>query len=273
MKTFRALGAFPLGIVLAGCTLASPAFASGGKDIASAPIIAYGQQQFDNLTNGAVTENSCGDDVWSLWWQLPVAAGDRVVLDWEAQVQEYTALLVYPVGTTDYTYPEADAVSSSELNANNKAEARFTARAAGLMPVRFTSSDWSCLSGEPGPYDFTAYVTHGVALSMTGFRSVKHTGTVVVSARTPDGGVINDPSLFVDVQMKRGSHWATIGSAPVVNSLATVHLNVPKRLHPKRVTLRARDHGAGYLTRTSAHRTVKLRPLKAEHKKHHKRHQ
>lgn len=262
MKTFRALSAVPLGLALAGVAVVSPAFASGGKDIASAPLVAYGQQEFGNTAIDSPEDDCPGGDSW---WTLAVASGDRITIDYEGAAEVES---VFPIGTSDFNVEDTSAYQYSYLASNGKQEAKFTAPATGMMPLDFLAG--TCMDeGEPGPYDFTAYVTHGVALAMTHFRSVKHMGTIVVSARTPDGGLINDQALSVDVQMKRGSHWATIGSAPVLNSLATVHLSIPKRLHPKRITLRARDHGAGYLTRTSAHRTVKLRPLKKHHKRHH----
>lgn len=76
-------------------------------------------------------------------------------------------------------------------------------------------------------------------------KSIRRHGKIRVAAHALDGGLIDDPALMVDVQMKRGGGWATVGTASVSKSTATVKFAIPKRVRAKRVILRARDRGAG----------------------------
>lgn len=178
--------------------LSMTAFASaeGSKTVAGAPVIPFGQQQFGNLNNGAVTHNSCESDVYTEWWTLNVSAGDHVRIDWEAQQLEYTALLVYPPGTTDYTYPNTNPILKQELNSNNKNEAIVEATADGSLPVAFTSSDWSCLSGTPGPYDFTASLQHALAVALKPYTHIRTNTLVSASVRLANGAPAPDGLAF-----------------------------------------------------------------------------
>jgi hypothetical protein len=246
-----------LPVLLAGVgAWTAPALAAGGSNIRSAPMIAYGQQEFGNTaTDSTEAQDFCGRQSW---WMLPVVSGDRVTIDFEGPGLGYA--ITYPIGTTDFNVAHTGWFHETQIGDNGAGESVFNASSSGVMPVDFVTDDCDFDdSYDPGPYDFTAYVAHGVVLSIPHVRSLKHKGTLSVGAHTPDGGAISDPALVVQVQMKRHSHWTTIGAAPVANSLATVHLAIPKRVHSKRISLRSRSTGPGYLTRTSAARRVRLR--------------
>lgn len=235
--------------------------ATGGQSIASAPTIPWGQQQFGNLANGDVTANSCGDSIYTEWWLLSVASGDHVKIDWEAQEIDYTELDVYPRGTTDFNYPQADATAKSTLNSNAKAELALTATSTGNMPVAVTSSTWSCLAGTPGPYDFTAYVRHALVLAVPRRASLSRRGVLRVAVHNPDGGPVSDPGLRVSLQLLSRSmrRWRTVGSATAAGGRAAISYAAPRSMYSRRVSMRVVASGAAYVTNVAGGQRVRVR--------------
>jgi hypothetical protein len=238
---------------------AGTASAEGANSIAGAPSIVPGQQEFGNLVNGLVTKNECEDNDYSDFWALQVTAGDQVAIDWEAQQLHYTELNVYPAGTTDFDYPQTERLLHQELNSNLKDEATLTANSTSTLPIKFTSSGWSCLEGTPGPYAFTVTITHGLSLGLPHVSSLPRQGTVSIGVHNPEGGAISDPAISLTLQIKGRGLWKTIGTARDASSTAVVHFVVPSSLRRQRVTLRALASGPGYVAATSGHLKVRTR--------------
>jgi hypothetical protein len=244
----RSLSATALAAIVGACALAAPAAATGGRDIASAPAVVYGDQQFGNTATDSDLE-SC--DVKSSWWLLSTAAGDRITIDFEGD--GVANARVWPIGTTDFNLEQTDDVAGRRVGSNGKAELVFKASATGNMPLSFSTYD--CNGGysvDPGPYDFTAYVEHGLSLSLSHKANRSRTGTVKVGVHSPEGGDVDDPAITVELQAKRsGSSWKGYGSAPVADSRATISYKLPKSFRKKSISVRAVSTGEGYLKTTS----------------------
>lgn len=259
----------PALVLVLSLVASDSAWAEGGQSIAGATPVAYGQQEFGNTTGGAAeaidfSEGCNGgydDSATRSFWSLPVVAADVVTIDWEVQTS-LTCLQVYPVGTTDFTLDkrtnccsDATAPVLNESPAGNlKQESRFTATVSGAMPLIVRS-----FSGYGGPYNFTAYVTHTVRLSIPRHATIRHTGVLPVAVHNPEGGPVSDSALQVSVQIKGRGPWLTVGKASVLNSVATVHLTIPVRLHRHTVSLRAIAQGSNYATATTVSQHMRIR--------------
>lgn len=232
--------------MIAMCVAATPAAATGGRDIGSAPSVTYGEQQFGNtLTDSQVAD--CDYTECRSWWLLPVAAGDRVAIDFEGG--ECLLAQVWPVGTTDYTVEDTDDDAYKYVGQNSKAELVLKATRTGSMPLGFYDN---CSRGA-GPYDFIANVQHGLSLSIPHKSSRSRSGTLKVGVHTPEGGDVDDTSLSVELQAKRsGGSWKGYGSATVAESQAAIRYKLPKSFRTRKVSLRAVATGEAYVKSTSS---------------------
>lgn len=156
---------------------------------------------------------------------------------------------LWPVGTTDFTFPDTEPASSSELNDNLKAELSYTAARTGNMPLEVIHG--SCSSGDPGPYDFIVSVKHAIRLALPHVHRVARTGTMSVNVRNPDGVSVTAPALKVTLQARNSDGtWRSVGHAAPANGVARVAYRLAKRYRSK-VVLRALARGADYVTATS----------------------
>lgn len=224
--------------------------------IASATPVVYGQQEFGNTLNGGVGESKCGsssDHSYRSWWGLSVTSGDEVKIDWETH-QTSMNMNLFAVGTTDYTFLKSAALITQEVNANFKEQATYTAVQTGILPFEF-HSDSGCNS-QPGPYNFIASVLHAVVLSLPVVAHLPPTGTITVGVHNPDGAPINDPSLVVDFDIVVSGSPLGVGSAPVVNGVATVPFSIPSNDAGHSVTIEATSTGSAYLPGSSSTEVV-----------------
>lgn len=263
----RPRGTLSLIVAVLGVTLMlavpSSSFAEGGTSIAGAPTVVPGQQEFGNLVNGAVVhcEGEGGEHTNNSWWLLPVTVGDHVTIDWEEPSGTYSSrggIEVYPVGTTDFNYPQTAHVLVQQLNSNGKNEAGLIAKQSGNMPLLITSSLYSNLCGTPGPYSFTVNITHTLSVTLPYVRHLKLHGSITVAVHNPEGGAISNPRVHVELQVQHGrGAWRTLGSAAVSNSAAVISYLMPRHLVGQKVVLRAIAQGPGYIT--TASRSVRVR--------------
>jgi hypothetical protein len=228
--------------------IASSAFAEGSETIAGAPTVAFGQQEFGFIGL------SCGQV-----WLLPVVAGDKLVIDWEAATDPYLELHLHSVGSNDFNASnEGHIVATAGLNSNKKAEFTYTAPQTGNMPLGFLDSGCSH-KVPPGAYSFTAFVTHILSVGLPHLSTLHLRGSVTVAIHNPEGGVIDDPALNVTLQIKgQGRPWQTIGTATDGNSAATIHYKTPRTLRGRRVTLRALAQGPEYASAASTDQKVRV---------------
>lgn len=243
--------------VVACCLSAGPAAATGSRDIASAPIVSYGVQSFGNTATDTDLEHC---DEKDSWWLLPTSAGDRVTVDFEGDGVKYAT--VYPIGTTDFNVEKADYVDETETGSNGKGEMIFKASQTGNMPVSF--ANYNCDFGmevDPGPYDFTAYVQHGLSVTIPRKATRPRTGTLSVGVHTPDGGEVDDSSLSVELQAKPwGGKWKHVSSATVSHSVAAIRYKLPKSYRDsKKVYFRAIASGDDYIKTMSSTEHSKVR--------------
>jgi hypothetical protein len=242
------------------------AAASGGASIASAPVVAYGQQEFGNTaTDGGTNPGSlsleqvCSNTGTNGWWNLPVTAGDAVTVNWEAPSESYA--MAFPVGTTDFNLVGAEAVTHEIVSSNGKAALWFRATVSGTMPFVIGANACPSPTRGPGalsgPYSFTAYVKHEVRLSVPHRRVLAPHGTLAVSVHSSEGRPISDPDLQVLVQIQSQGHWRGIGSATANGDVANVPYAVPAGLRGSHAGLRAIARGNEYEPASSA--TVRVR--------------
>lgn len=199
-----------------GLALVVPATASaeGGKSIASAPLVAYGQQQLGNTATGLFMHNSCFfgfEDAYASFWGVNVLAGDELIVDWESVAKE-TEFFLLPVGTTDYTVAQTSAAATDELPGNNKSQLTYRAPVSGLMPLYF----WVCGElDDTGPYAFTANVKHAVFTSLAPRGAIRPTATLLGTATLADGTPVPDGLVFTLTARwgKRGTTSFTTSSS------------------------------------------------------------
>lgn len=240
-----------LGVVAATAMMpALQAFADGGHTIAAAPVVHFGTQQFGNMASG-LTDN---DDDCREYWTVPTTAGDKITINWESSASYRPYLSVYPVGTNDYNVDQTDAAETYGLNDNGKAQSVFQAAKNGQMPLMFFNYS-ECSAAAQGPFDFIAYVKHAVVGTLPALQRLRMHGTVNVGAHTPDGQSIAS-GLKATLQVRRGqTGWVSVGSAPVLNSVAKVGYKVPASYKGSKVKVRAVLTGKAYQrTATGAQR-------------------
>jgi hypothetical protein len=260
-RTMRRLTCIILLVSAFALAVATPSYAEGGSSIAAAPSIVSGQQEFGNTAaHGATGHDSCGEPTgYQSWWTLAVTAGDKVTVNWEAQLPVYTELVIYPIGTTDFNFPKTQTLLRQQLNSNGKNEAMLTAATSGDLPVLVTTGAVGCFAPTPGPYALTVYITHALNVALPWVGALHKTGTLTVGVHNPEGGAVSDPALQVELQIDVHGSWDTIGVAVVANSAAVVHYKLPARFRRQRVSIRAVAHGPEYKSTDSSH--LKVRTL------------
>ncbi|HEY5316601.1 MAG TPA: PASTA domain-containing protein [Solirubrobacteraceae bacterium] len=233
------------------------ALADGGQTIAGATPVVLGQLEFGNTANGSVTTD--GADGYESYWALEVTNGDDVTIAWQAPLDvngNGPLLSAYEVGTNDAAVEDANPDESDTLGANGQDVMTFTADETGIMPLQFESNE-CCDESVPGPYQFTATITHAVALTVPTVSSLSAKGTLNVSVENPDGARISDPALTVALQVEAsGQSWSTIGTASPTGGTANIAYTVPSSLEGKTVQLQALAQGAAYQTQTSGSQSV-----------------
>jgi hypothetical protein len=227
------------------------ALADGGQTIATATPVVYGQLETGNTANGGVTTD--GADGYESYWALNVTNGDDVTINWTAPLDQNgngPVLSVYEVATNDASIEDANPFWSDNLGANGQDAMTFTADETGMMPLQ-------CEESAPGPYQFSATVTHAVVLTVPNVSTLADKGTIDVGVANPDGTGLSDPSLVVDLQVQAsGQAWSTIGSASASGGSAKIAYTVPASLDGKTVQLQALAQGAAYQTQTSTSQSV-----------------
>jgi hypothetical protein len=95
--------------------------ATGGGSIASAPTVAYGQLEFGNTATDLPANEFANGYCYS-WWLVPAITGDKITIDWTSEPDANGAYLtalwayLYPVGTTDFNFPNTNPVAEKDVN-------------------------------------------------------------------------------------------------------------------------------------------------------------
>jgi hypothetical protein len=211
-----------------GLALVLPAMASadGGKTIATAPVVAYGQQQFGNTATGQSLKGSCaiGGTVYRSYWASNVMAGDLLTINWEGVPG--THLKLVPVGTTDFNFAQTEPVFSQEVSNNGRNQAIYSAPWDGALPLYFEV----CNSGSfqpPGPYNFTATDQHTVFTALAPRAAMRPTGTLIGTARLADGTPVPDGLAFT-LTVRWGQHGAASFTATSSSGNLRFAVSIPK---------------------------------------------
>jgi hypothetical protein len=170
------------------------AFAAGGKSIATAPPVTYGQQEFGNTAEDQYLEESCGFEIaaWRSYWNLPVTAGDLLTIDWEGT--RGTEIKLVPVGTTDYTLFQVDPVVSEELPSSGRSQVQYTVPLSGVMPLYFRTCTYSW--DTPGPYNFIVTAQHSLSIGLASQTNIQTNSVISGSARLASGAPVPDGMSF-----------------------------------------------------------------------------
>jgi hypothetical protein len=238
---------------------AAAAFADGGQTIAAATPVTFGAPELGDTTTGSLTTDGAGG--YNSYWALSVTNGDDVSIDWQAPIDLYgngPQLSAFDVGIDDSSVGHANPLTWAILPPGGQSTMKFTAVATGVMPLQFQSGE-CCDEADPGPYAFTATVSHAVALTLPTVASMPASGTMDVSVANPDGVGLSDPTLAVDLQVRTGGQgWTTIGTASASAGVAGISYSVPSNLNQRTVSIQAVAHGAGYQTQTSDAQSVTI---------------
>jgi hypothetical protein len=251
MKMFRR-GLMSVMVLAVSLLCGAPtAFASGGSTIASAPIIAPGQQEFGTTADG---QYDCGP---ADFWNLSLESGDAVTIDWEASViANANQLDVFPAGTTDYSINNVTPLQTFGLGDNGKAQSTFTAGTAGIYPLIFEAD--GCGSTPAGPFDFIVYVTHAQNVLLSPVTDGV-TGVAAVQDHDAAGNPLAAPTVSVTLQISSsGMPWTTIATGAPVAGTASIPYALPASVEGKRVKFRAVSQGSGYQTATSLTQTATI---------------
>lgn len=237
-------------IVATGVVVSLPtsALAAGGPTIASAPTPVYGQQEFGN-TAGDGSPPTCIYCEGSSWWLLPVTVGDQVSVNFAGQPSDGADfdLSVYPVGTTDFNVASTERyVQVANLGAGGTGTAyghvAFTSPANGVMPLDVGSVASS------GIYDFTAYVTHKLVLSIAHFSNHRlHRTAFTITYRNPDGKPVSDRGMHGSVQVLKHHRWVQLLAGPAGTRFT---LRWTARMRGHKWFIREVITGGGYQTAT-----------------------
>jgi hypothetical protein len=180
------------GLVWASALAPADALADGGTSIGSAPTVTFGQQEFGSTATGGYLTFGCGPGYRS-FWNIPVIAGDEVVIDWESATSA-TEMVVAPVGTTDFNMDHSDNLVEQSLSGNGKNAFEFSATRTGTMPMWFRSCEDS--GAMPGAYTFTATDQHTIAISLSNRRHIRTKTVLRAQASLLDGAPVPDGLTF-----------------------------------------------------------------------------
>ena len=244
-------------LLLGLALLPGTALATGGKSIAAAPPVVYGQQEFGNTATDQYLEDGCFlgfANLYRSYWSLSVTAGDLLTINWEGTPG--TELEVMPVGTTDYTLFQTDPVVDQSLSSNGKNQAQYAAPVAGSMPLYFQV----CASDSeevPGPYDFTVTAQHALVVGLTPRLHIR-TNSVLYGTATLASGLPAPDGLVFTLTATWPAGSASYSATSVGGGLA-VPLALPESAEGEAVTFavtRAAD--VQYQAAKSAELSIKV---------------
>jgi hypothetical protein len=251
--------------------------AEGGKSIAAATRVVYGQQEFGNTATSAFQPGSCGwggeEDAYRSFWSMGVLAGDQVTVDWESSAPD-TEIKLAPIGTTDYNLFQVTLAAEESLSGNGKNELQYTSPQTGILPLYFR-----ICGATPGPYDFIATDQHAVVTALAPRLHIPTATTVSGTASLADGTPVPDGMAFTLT-----AKWSSQGLAQFTATSIAGTLDFPVALPPeaagRNVTLTiTRPADTQYLAAKSTSLKVGVarpkpapRPVRRHHRHRHRHH-
>lgn len=103
----------------------------------------------------------------------PAITGDKITIDWTSEPDANGAYLtalwayLYPVGTTDFNFPNTNPVAEKDVNyaVTGLQELQYVTNRDETLPLEFQAGASNC-QADAGPYSFTAYVSHELVLAL-----------------------------------------------------------------------------------------------------------
>lgn len=235
--------------------LVSVSIAAGGNQISNAPVVVSGVQYFGNTAN---MPEQGGDR--REYWRLNLVAGDAITVNFsESGDVRRMNLRVYlmPAGITDFNVLNTSSAQSASPQDNGKGQLTYTAPTTGVYPLMFRTSSYSTY---PGPFDFVAYIRHGVKVFIPAQAGISRTGSIAVQVKTPDGNPITDKGLKITLRGSwTGGKPKTLGKTTAANGLAKFKLDLPASAKGQTIRIRAIAQGANYIGALSVTRAMKVR--------------
>jgi hypothetical protein len=244
------------------------AFAEGGKSIATATSVTYGQQQFGNTATGAFQPGSCGwggsEDAYRSFWSLGVLAGDVVTIDWESNTKG-NEIRILPMGTTDFTMFQVTPAAEQALAGNGKNQLTYTSPQSGVLPMYFR-----VCSDTPGPYDFMATDQHALVTALTKRVRIRRTAKLVGTANLVDGTPVPDGLAFT-LTAKWPRHGLAQFTGTAQAGSLVFQISLPPTAQGKTVTFAiSRVADAQYLEAKSSSQKVQV--ARRHNRRHRHRH-
>jgi hypothetical protein len=269
-------------LLLLGLLLAlapGKALAEGGKSIATAPSVVYGQQEVGNTATGKeYPGKGCGlfgeGTFRDEFWMLNMTAGDRLTINWGG-VNE-TKLWLYDVGTTDYTVFNYETIATEqELNGNGKNQLQYTASVSGAMPLEFSICSYGGENESPGPYSFIAADQHALLAALMPVPIITQTSVLSGTVSLADGTPAPDGLLFhlVAKWHSGGQLVRAATSATTAAGALSFQLALPAETAGKTVRLSvSRAEDSSYLASRSTPLNVVVTGSPKRRRHHHHRH-
>jgi hypothetical protein len=276
------LTALAMVVLATALVVPATALAEGGKTIATAPSVVYGQPEFGNTAMGAeYPGKGCGflgfNTYRDQFWLLNVTAGDLLSINWGGV--NNTELRLYPVGTTDYTvFGESTRTAAEEdLNGNNKSQLQYNVPASGVMPLEF-SVCYDPDNETPGPYDFAVTAQHGLSVNLLPRPHVRTNSVIYGSAALVSGTPVPDGMSFT-LTASWGNGSASYSATSAGGSLVFT-LALPEEVEGQTITLSlSRPADSTYqapkaveIQTLVAKPRVQPPPVKPHHRHHRHRH-
>jgi hypothetical protein len=107
-----------------GCAdvlLAGERLSYRGRQYRFRASVAYGQLEFGNTATDLPANEFANGYCYS-WWLVPAITGDKITIDWTSEPDANGAYLtalwayLYPVGTTDFNFPNTNPVAEKDVN-------------------------------------------------------------------------------------------------------------------------------------------------------------
>lgn len=214
------------------------AMAEGGKTIATAPSVVYGQQEFGNTATGQeYPEKGCGflggGTYRDQFWLVNVTTGDLLTINWGGV--NGTKLWLYPPGTTDYTVFNYKTAAEQEQNPNGKNQLQYSVPVSGVMPLEFSVCDFGGEYEGPGPYEFTATAQHGLAVNLLPRPHIRTNSVIHGSAALVSGTPVPDGMTFT-LTASWSNGTANYTAVSVGGTLAFT-LALPEEIQGQTITL------------------------------------
>lgn len=251
MPSFRRITAL-VTVAAVGLVLATLAVAAGGRTIAEAPVVPFGQQMFGNTA--AQPRLSDGR---SEFWRLALTAGDAVTINWEEDLVGDNRLAIYDPSITDFNLSVNEERYYS-TGANSKAQTKFRAVRSGSYTLRFWAFCYLTCN-EPSAYDFVAYVRHAARLLLPPMTRLSVRATVKASVRTPDGKPITNSALKLRLFGKWSGKQHLLASATPRTGQAKFRLRLPNSARQQQLRLWVVGQGKGWQAARSSSRSVRVR--------------